>query len=238
VTEASSVPADSPLFPASQVTEASDTRERLLHAAGHIFAEKGFEPASLRAITNAAGVNLAAVNYHFGSKENLIWEVLRSRIEPINARRSELLDQAEDAAAGGVVPLEAIIDAFLQPVTEAMHACCEHDDPVLASLSTRIYSEGPEFFRKLHLTFFVELTERFTRLLRAAVPELPPEEVFQRFMMAVAFMVGVVQHHLKCWEIGASEFPIEDVDRVMARLRHFIITGFRQPITFPTQAND
>ena len=75
-----------------------DTREKLLDAAERLFAEQGFDSTSLRQITSAAGANLAAVNYHFGSKDDLIVEVLDRRIKPMNASASTSLERLE---AGG-----------------------------------------------------------------------------------------------------------------------------------------
>ncbi|NJK90603.1 MAG: TetR/AcrR family transcriptional regulator [Blastochloris sp.] len=75
-----------------EVHASHDTRQRILDSAESLFAENGFEATSLRAITSVAGVNLASVNYHFGSKDNLIVEVLARAIRPLNEQRLHLLD--------------------------------------------------------------------------------------------------------------------------------------------------
>ena len=75
----------------------SATKDRILDAAESLFMEHGFEATSLRAITAAAGVNLAAVNYHFGSKEELFQAVLTRRLDPMNQQRVELLTRFEHA---------------------------------------------------------------------------------------------------------------------------------------------
>ena len=62
-----------------------ETRTRLLDSAEQLFAERGIDATSLRAITTAAGANLASVNYHFGSKDELFREVVSRRIGPVNA---------------------------------------------------------------------------------------------------------------------------------------------------------
>ena len=91
---------------------ATDTKETILDSAEQLFAEQGFAPTSLRAITARAGVNLAAVNYHFGSKADLSREVLARRLEPLNRERLRLLDACE---ATGKPPLEGIVAAFVAP---------------------------------------------------------------------------------------------------------------------------
>ena len=70
-----------------------DTRTQILDAAERLFAERGFRGTSVRAITDLAGANLAAVGYHFGSKAELMAAVARRVIEPINAAQSAGLDR-------------------------------------------------------------------------------------------------------------------------------------------------
>ena len=80
---------------------AIDTKERILDVAERLFADRGFPATPLRDITSEAGVNVASVNYHFGSKEALLAAVLERRLHPVNARRLELLDAIESAAGNG-----------------------------------------------------------------------------------------------------------------------------------------
>ncbi|MCP5067717.1 MAG: TetR/AcrR family transcriptional regulator, partial [bacterium] len=97
-------------------TSGQDTKQRLLDAAEQLFAERGFDGTSMRAVTQAAGASVSAANYHFGSKQALLGATLRRRIEPFNRRRLELLDGLE---AGGAVPdVEQLMDAFFRPPFE------------------------------------------------------------------------------------------------------------------------
>jgi AcrR family transcriptional regulator len=96
-----------------------DVKDRILDAAEQILSEKGIEQLSLRAVTGRADVNLAAVNYHFGSKDGLIKAVVHGRLHPINMRRMELLEQFEKESRGCPIPVEALLDAMLRPVVEA-----------------------------------------------------------------------------------------------------------------------
>ena len=91
------------------------TRDKILDAAEILFAEKGFDGTSVRAITEKAGVNLAALNYHFGSKSGLIEALFKRRIDPINKKRLEMLREFEAEAGMNPVPLEKILKAFLAP---------------------------------------------------------------------------------------------------------------------------
>ena len=93
----------------------ADTKTRILDAAERLFVEHGFEATSLRSLTSAAGVNLAAVNYHFGSKEELFQAVLTRRLDPMNQERIELLERIEREAVGRAPSCEKILFAMLIP---------------------------------------------------------------------------------------------------------------------------
>src|SRR5436190_10821825 len=94
---------------------ASVTKEKILDTAESLFMEHGFEATGLRQITTAAGVNLAAVHYHFGSKEELFQAVLTRRLDPMNQERLELLDDLEQHAGNKRLTCEAIIGAMFIP---------------------------------------------------------------------------------------------------------------------------
>src|SRR5215475_7182897 len=102
----------------NQSTQAT-TKDRILDAAEKLFAMNGFEATSLRQITAEAGVNLAAVNYHFQSKEALLGAVFSRRVVPVNRRRIELLNALEAAAGAEGPALDSILEALFRPVIEA-----------------------------------------------------------------------------------------------------------------------
>src|SRR4029453_3762817 len=89
-----------------------ETRTRILDAAEELFMQHGFEGTSMRQLTAKAGANLAAVNYHFGSKDALMGAVFRRRLDPMNAGRIAELERLEKEAAGRPLSPEAIIHAF------------------------------------------------------------------------------------------------------------------------------
>src|SRR5471032_1898090 len=90
-----------------------ETRRRILEAAEELFMQHGFEGASMRLLTTKAGVNLAAVNYHFGSKDALIEAVFQRRLDPMNTGRIAELDRLEKDAGGRALSPEEIIRAFV-----------------------------------------------------------------------------------------------------------------------------
>ena len=114
-----------------------DTKKKLLDTAEKLFGEKGFEATSLRDITTEAQVNLAAVNYHFQSKDSLIDAVIQRRIAPVNCRRLKMLD-----AAGPDATVEQIVGAFLAPLFEMR-------TPALVPLFGRILSTPDLFLERV-----------------------------------------------------------------------------------------
>ncbi len=98
----------------------TDTRILLLDAAERLFAEAGFAATSLRNITAAAGVNLASVNYHFGSKDALLEAVIQRRLAPVNDERLRRLEELEGQAGTEPLNLEKALRCFLEPPFEKM----------------------------------------------------------------------------------------------------------------------
>ena len=164
---------------------AIDTRERILDVAERLFGERGFPATSLRDITAEAGVNVASVNYHFGSKEALLAEVLERRLEPINERRLELLDAVEARAGDGPPALEAVIRAFLSPPFHRQRVWGD-DGQGFFRLVGRIHGETNEDFRATFVKQFDEVFRRFTAALHRALPHLDDADMSWRML----FMVG------------------------------------------------
>jgi AcrR family transcriptional regulator len=164
---------------------AIDTRERILDVAERLFGERGFPATPLRDITAEAGVNIASVNYHFGSKEGLLAEVLERRLKPINTRRLELLDAVEARAGNGPPELEAVIRAFLSPPFHSLRVWGA-DGQGFLRLVGRIHSETNEDFRATFVKQFDEVFKRFTAALRRALPNLDDADLSWRML----FMVG------------------------------------------------
>ena len=115
------------------------TKEQILDAAEKLITERGIDAVSLRAITKAADVNLAAVHYHFGSKDALVHKVFERRIRPVNDARMRMLDALEQESQGGRLDLEKVLRALIEP---AMRLYAEHErGPQFMRVCGRIYAE-------------------------------------------------------------------------------------------------
>jgi len=167
-----------------------DTRTAILEAAEAVFAEVGFARASIRRIIRRAGVNLAAVHYHFGSKEGLVEAVIQRRVAPINARRLELLAALERAHPRGRLPLKPVLDAFLRPMHEA-HEGGQVPDR-LRRLYGRLIGEADESWGGLLERQFGTVLRRFTTALARALPGVPEPVLVQRLF----YTIGAAAHGL------------------------------------------
>ncbi len=167
------------------------TRERILDASEVAFAVHGFNGVSLRDIVKRAGVNLAAVNYHFGDLESLYLEVIRRRIRPLNEARIARLDRAVQEAGDGPPALTEIVEILVRPVFE-LHGDATRGGPHFVRLLARSLWEPLPFVKGLLAEDFHPTLMRFSQVLRRQVPHLAPED----FMWRMSFIVGAMQHTL------------------------------------------
>lgn len=205
----------------------SDTRERILDTAERLFAELGVDATSLRAVTRQAGVNLAAVHYHLGSKEALLEAVLARRVGPVNQSRLKALDQLEAAAAERPVPLEAILRAFFEPAL----LCLETDERglLLSRLLSRLYWEaGPEL-RAVVVEQFGEVVSRFVAALERSLAPMPAAEVLTRFHYGLGVMIHVLARPAMAAG-GPLAPPDESPSEQLARVVAFVAAGMRAPV--------
>jgi AcrR family transcriptional regulator len=203
-----------------------DTRERILDAAERLFARQGFDASSMRTITADAGVNVAAVHYHFGSKEALIEEVFHRRLGPLNDERLQRLDALE-GQDGAVPSLEQLVEAFVGPALR-VYGKPECGGPVFTRLLGHALGQPHGPVRELFTHQFQEVFGRFTSALQDALPELPRTEIVWRFL----FMVGAMAHTMALsGDIArmSGDDPL-DIDGTIRRLVPFLCAGLRAPL--------
>jgi AcrR family transcriptional regulator len=200
------------------------TRDRVFLAAEALFAAHGFQAVSVRDITAEAGVNLAAVNYHFGSKDGLLFEIFRRRTAELNRTRARLLHQATDAH-GGAPPVRAILEALIEPPARWLDPKGER--LIAIQFLIRARSEGTEAMREALRTDVSHL-RRFADALIAACPRLEPAEVYWR----LHFTLGMIHQNrsselerLKALSGGSAEAL--DIDALVRRLVDFAEAGFK-----------
>lgn len=205
---------------------AVDTKDRIIAAAERLFAERGFAGTSLRTVTSEAGVNLAAVHYHFGTKDALLQAVFDRRIGPVNKQRLQRLDELERQAGEEGPALEDILEAFLLPIMD-LKRDLEGEGMVWSRFIGRVYSEPLEIVERLILEQFEEVGRRFATALAIALPHLSPGEVVERLQ----FTIGVMSHTLI--DLHRVVLPSDGLQEIgpatVPRMIRFIAAGFRAP---------
>ena len=170
----------------------ADTKTRLLDAAEQLFSREGFANTSLRNITAAADANLAAANYHFGSKEALLTAVLERRFHPLNAERQRRLDAVLTEAAAQKRPprCEELLRAFIEPTI-----CFRQQDQgsrEFVKLVGRSLTAADPLVRAQVIALVQPLFVQLHRALCQALPHLPPTQIFTRLF----FVMGAMGHCL------------------------------------------
>ena len=206
------------------------TKGRILDAAETLFMEHGFEATSLRLITAAAGVNLAAANYHFGSKEELFQAVLTRRLDPMNQARVTLLDRYERAAAPATLGCEPILAALFIPALDLARDPARGGANFLRLLG-RAYADPAPFIRQFLSLQYAPMIARFKDAFARALPHLPRKELSWR----LHFIMGALSYTLAgtdALKIIAELNPVEtDNDEILLRrLAPFLLAGLTAPL--------
>jgi len=210
------------------------TKDRILNAAERLFARDGFEATSLRAITTDASVNLAAVNYHFQSKEALVQAVIGRRMGPVTAQRLTLLDAYEAEAAGAPVPLEKIIDAFLRPVLEIVGSHAREFAPLVG----RLYTEPGDFSERVFKDQFQALAHRFIPAFQRALPGLPLPELYWRLHFSIGAMAHTMGASTMLRVFSRGLCDQSDTQGTLARMKTFVLAGLAAPVTAPVSIEE
>lgn len=214
------VPLDEPT--ADPEREAA-TKAAIFNAAERLFALHGFQNVSVRDITAEAAVNLASVNYHFGSKDALLFEIFRRRTAELNRERARMLHVAADRH-GGKPTVRDILAALFEPPLR--WSSPGHERRISVQFIIRARSEGTEAMKEVLRTDVSHL-RRFADALIGALPHLPPEEIYWR----LHFALGMVHNNrfaefdrLHALSEGATRES--DMDALLARMLDFAEAGF------------
>lgn len=191
----------------------------ILDAAEELFAQQGFDATSIRAVTRHAGMNPAAVHYHFGSKEVLLRALLERRIAPLNQERSLLLDHV---LRDGEPDLERILDAYLRPVLR-------HAGVAAGALTSLLFGLPEDVRSELVDDLFGPIHRRFHAALRQALSELSAAEVEERFRFAIAVMLHVGSNQIDIVPRDAKSLPRRSREDRLRAIVAYLAYGMRAP---------
>jgi AcrR family transcriptional regulator len=204
----------------------ADTKTRLLDAAEKLFSERGFAATSVRDVTGEAGVNLAAVNYHFGTRAGLIRGVFDRRLTPLNSAR---LSQLEQCSCSGPEDLDCVLRALVAPFADVVRE--SRDSGVhFVRLLGRAHFEPDPVLRQLITQSFSEVAARFARALHACAPHLDRQEAHSRLFFAIGALT-VIADRAMFDGFSTREGDLARLDLLVEHLVAFLRAGFEAAAT-------
>lgn len=206
------------------------TKARVLDAAEALFMEHGFEATTLRQITAAAGVNLAAAHYHFGSKEDLFEAVLKRRLDPMNLERVALLTRFESESAPRALSCEKILAAMFIPALRLARDP-ERGGKNFLRLLGRAYADPAPFIRRFLSAQYAVMIARFKAAFGRALPQLPKKELTWRLhfvMGALSFTLAGTDALKLIAELSQGRAVSDEL--LLRRLAPFLVAGLKAPL--------
>jgi AcrR family transcriptional regulator len=206
-----------------------DTRQRLLDAAEHLFAAEGFHSTSLRVLTGAAKANLAAVKYHFGSKEGLLEAVFERRLVPLNQVRRERLESVRTPArlAGRPPATAEVLRAIVEPTLAFREGGAGAE--AFVRLVGRAIAEPDDTIRKIFMKLMEPIFLLWYETLREALPQFSPNELFWR----LHFVMGTLSHAMcmagRFQVLPAGVTPMLEAADLTAMMLSFLTAGMEAP---------
>ena len=214
--------------------EQPETVKKILECAERLFATKGYDAASIRDITNEAGVNLASVHYHFGSKEKLLEELLKKKLDWLNQERLNALLRLERKADGAPLRPSSILDAFFGTLLKMIDDK-KNGGEMFLKLLGRSSLEPSNLIWSVATNQHTDVIKRFKVALCKSLPGVPENEILWRFH----FMLGATTFAISGNGLPAlftnTDIKMENSTTsqklLMDRLMAFLLGGLRAPLT-------
>ncbi|QDP01042.1 TetR/AcrR family transcriptional regulator [Thalassotalea sp. PS06] len=200
-----------------------DTKTKILNAAENLFADKGFTGTSLREITSAAEVNLAAVNYHFGSKKELIKALMKRYLDVLSPELEgsllAVMEQNDD------LTLEQVFEAFVEPLL-TLNKLKEQGTSNFLQLLGHSYTDSQGFLRWFITSNYPGIIDNFVMAVHKAYPELSSEDMFWRLHFTMGTAVFAMSSTSALIDIAENDFNAEvDIEGVIRRLIPYVASG-------------
>jgi AcrR family transcriptional regulator len=198
------------------------TRTAILAAAERLYAERGFGDVTLRDIVAEANVNLAAVNYHFGSKDELIAELFVTRSLALNRERLTELKAAEDAG-GGRAPIDAVLRALVGPT---LRGCLGPDNQrsTAARFMIRVSIESVPPIRRIR-NREIDHLRKFVAAMRRSLPGQSDVELYWGLHFALAMAQQTVRDSERLTKLSEGKCDVDHVEGVIARVVSVAVMG-------------
>jgi len=205
----------------------ADTKHRILDAAEYLFAHNGYQGTSLREITGRAKVNLAAVNYHFGSKKTLVEEVIKRRLLPLNNIRKKRLEEVKTAAdrKGKQPDIKAVLSAFIEPTLKFKESNpgAEH----FFTFIGRSFTDPDNTVRDVFVRYIKPLFQLLFETACQSLPDHSGDIIFWR----LHFTLGSLFHTMHiCGNVKTEFMKIEtdmDADSIIDLIMPYVTAGMK-----------
>ncbi len=202
------------------------TQTKILDAAEFLFAERGFAETSLRTITGRAKVNLASVNYHFGSKKSLIQAVFDRFLQEFTAQLSSHLDQLEREPAEEL-QAETLLSALIDPLL-SLNTTRNNAVSIFMRLLGRAYAETQGHLRRYVTERYGHVLVRFTHLFQKGYPELSNDQIFWRLHYMLGSLIFTLAGSDALRQISEADFNRSlEVKDVIQEMVPFLAAGMK-----------
>lgn len=201
------------------------TRIRIIEAAEELFADAGYEGASLRKIMANAGVSISLINYHFGNKEGLLRAIFEHKAAPLNKERHNLIQAA--VAANSVPDLDDLLRGYFLPSfrDSLMRKPADH----FMRLVSRIGSDNSEISRQMMREFFDEFQRHFVAALKLSLPHLDDETILWRLHCLLCIITHTLNNPGRIYDLSGGACDFHDVDYAFEHLLPFLRAGLETP---------
>jgi len=205
---------------------AAETRERILDAAEHLFARRGYHGVSLRAITDRAGVPLALVGYHFASKAGLFEALFERRMEAVNRDRGARLDAVLDAAGAAPPALADIVEVMIGPMVRNSHDPVQGGVDFARLVNDLLNTADQERVLPLIERYFDAMARPFIAALRRALPERSEADIQWAYHFASGAMAHSIANVGRLARLSGGACRANDVEEHVARMRRYLVAGY------------
>ncbi len=210
------------------MTSKPNTQQKILDAAEQLFSETGFSATSLRQITSMAEVNLASVNYHFGSKKELIQAVLQRYLAVLMPRLDDEFTRLLASTQPNNLPV--VLAAFIEPLLE-LNKVQQNGTTMFLQLLGRGYTDVQGHLRWFFNHHYGRTLDKFVLLVQQSCPQLPASEIFWRLHFSLGTIVFTMASNVALKDIAAADFnEVVEIDGVIKRLIPYLAAGIAAPL--------
>ena len=212
-----------------------ETRTRIIESAEELFADSGYEGASLRKIMANAKVSSSLINYHFGNKEGLLRAIFEHKAAPLNEERRALIRAA--VTKNDVPRLDDLLRGYFLPSFRDS-LLRRHRKDHFMRLVSRIGSDNSEIAHAMMREFFDDFQYEFVTALKLALPDLPEEDIYWRLHCLLCIVTHTLNNPVRILHLSGGQCDLRDVDYAFEHLLPFLKAGLLAPaVDVPNDVN-